>query len=603
MDHAVSALPNQNQRFQTSIMGAVRRRWMDAAEDLDIAFQPIIDVHSGRTFGFEGLLRGCDRHGFDSPIDLINRCHDDGVLPKFEERLLERVFAAFTQLPDWRALKLFANIDGRTIITHDDVRATLIALKSRYALPNANLALEISERYDFAAAPGGLDRLTELRRTLGALALDDFGAGHANLQLFYHLEPGILKLDRFLISSVGTDPKKAVFLKHIVMIAHLLGAMVIAEGVETAQEYYVCRDLGCDLVQGFLIAQPTTDYAELKMNYTNVSIIKDAERRRFDTDAEMVMAQLDRIEPLLVDQNLEELFSRFSGDITHAFFPVIDQVGKPLGIVRERDLKSFAYSKYGRELVRNPRRTFNLARFVRPCASVNVNASTEKMLEIFSTHPGDEGVLILQDSRYAGFLHASALLQILNEKNLKLARDQNPLSRLPGNILIHEYVAAAVADPEAGYHFAYLDFDHFKPFNDKYGFRIGDRAIQMFSEILRAQFTRAACFIGHVGGDDFFVGFRNCESAAVHADLKTAFDKFRRDVESLYSEDDRAKGYITGQSRGGRIKNFSLLAVSGAVVAKAAGVKLDNADALSLLTAEGKKQAKRSAAKLVEVQA
>jgi EAL domain-containing protein (putative c-di-GMP-specific phosphodiesterase class I)/GGDEF domain-containing protein len=593
----------QGSTFQPSMMGSVRRRWTEVANDLDIAFQPIIDIHTGRTFGFEALMRGFNRHGFESPIDLINRCWEDGFLEILEERILERSFAHFTTIPDWRALKLFVNLDGRTIVSQKGLRASLMALKSRYGISNANLALEMSERYDFAANPIGLERLLELRQTFGALTMDDFGAGHANLQLFYHLEPGILKLDRFLISSIGSDPKKTVFLKHIVMMAHLLGALVIAEGIETPQEFYVCRELGCDLAQGYIVARPTTDLSKLRSNYPDINALRENDRRRFDTDADLVAAQLDRITPLHIDEDLEVLFSRFSNAGDHVFFPVVDQVGHPLGIVHERDLKHFAYSKYGRELMRNPRRTFNLARFIRPCAFASLNASTEKILEIFSAHQSGEGILILEDSKYTGFLHASALLQILNEKNIKLARDQNPLSKLPGNILIHEYVSDAIANEAEAFHFAYLDFDNFKPFNDKYGFRIGDRAIQMFAEILRSAFSREACFIGHVGGDDFFVGFRNTDSNVVMTELKAAFEKFCRDVESLYSEEDRAKGYINGQTRGGRHKRFPLLAVSGVAVWKQHGVKLANTDALSLLIAEGKKEAKRSAEKLIEMKA
>ncbi len=599
---AISTNRNQSPNFQSSMMGSVRRRWADIANDLDIAFQPIIDIHTGRTFGFEALMRGFNRHHFESPIDLINRCWEDGFLDILEERMLERSFAHFTTIPECRSLKLFVNLDGRTIVSSKGLRNALMSLKSRYGISNANLALEISERYDFADNPIGLERLLELRRTFGALTMDDFGAGHANLQLFYHLEPGILKLDRFLISSIGSDPKKTVFLKHIVMMAHLLGALVIAEGIETPQEFYVCRDLGCDLAQGYMIARPVTDLTKLQLSYPDVAVLRENDRRRFDTDADLVAAQLDRIVPLKIDEDLDMLFSRFKNEGDHVFFPVVDQVGHPLGIVHERDLKHFAYSKYGRELMRNPRRTFNLARFIRPCAFASLNASTEKILEIFSAHTGSEGVLILEDSKYAGFLHASALLQILNEKNIKLARDQNPLSKLPGNILIHEYVTAAITNIGEAHHFAYLDFDNFKPFNDKYGFRIGDRAIQMFAEILRSGFSREQCFIGHVGGDDFFVGFKNCDSATVMSELKVAFDKFCRDVESLYNEEDRQNGYINGQTRGGRNKRFPLLAVSGVAVFKQRGVKLANIDALSLVIADGKKQAKSASSKLIEMQ-
>ncbi|MBL8629965.1 MAG: hypothetical protein JNM81_10075 [Rhodospirillaceae bacterium] len=85
-------------------------------------------------------------------------------------------------------------------------------------------------------------------------------------------------------------------------------------------------------------------------------------------------------------------------------------------------------------------------------------------------------------------------------------------------------------------------------------------------------------------------------------DLKGTFDKFGRDVESLYNEEDRHNGYINGQTRGGRRKRFPLLAVSGIALFKQRGVKLANIDALSLLIADGKKQAKSASAKLIEMQ-
>lgn len=67
--------------------------------------------------------------------------------------------------------------------------------------------------------------------------------------------------------------------------------------------------------------------------------------------------------------------------------------------------------------------------------------------------------------RYAGFLSASSLLKIINEKNIETARDQNPLSGLPGNTVIYEYVSNAMEDLKS-FHFVYFDFDHFKAYND-----------------------------------------------------------------------------------------------------------------------------------------
>jgi diguanylate cyclase (GGDEF)-like protein len=581
----------------SSIMGLIRY-----AGVLDIAFQPIVDIHTGRVFGFEALTRNVQALGFQSPTDFFDRCFDDGQLLAVEEYLLTQAFDKFARIEGHKNLKLFVNLDGRNIMAGPKIGMVLAALRDRYDLTNANLALEVSERYELSEVEGGIPALLNLRAQFGSLTLDDFGSGHANLQLFYHIEPAILKLDRFIISSIGSDPKKVVFLQHIVRMGHLLGSLVVAEGVETPQEYYVCRELGCDLVQGYAVARPSTNLNELELSYANIASLRNQDRRKAESDVNLIMGQLDTAEPIRIDQDIMEVFDRFKLDRERTFFPVVDQVGFPVGLIHERDLKVIIYSMYGRELLRNPRRgAASLAAFVKPCTVANVNASTEKILEIFSSLPESEGVMIVKESHYGGFLHARSLLRIINEKNLQLARDQNPLTRLPGNILIQEYLAAAVTDTAASYHFAYLDFDNFKPFNDKYGFRTGDRAILMCADILRSAFGREGRFVGHVGGDDFFVGFRNIDAEIAQAEIKDAIAKFAHDVESLYATEDRRNGYIKARARSGEFQRFALLSISGALLHKDETRKLPSLDNLSALIADAKKAAKSSPDRIVRV--
>lgn len=569
---------------------------------LDVAFQPIVDIHTGRVFGFEALTRNVQALGFDSPTDFFDRCYEDGHLAAVEEFILTQAFDKFVRIPEHAKLKLFVNLDGRNV-AGGQMGPILGALRDRYGLSNANIALEVSERYDFSDSPDALAALLELRTRFGNLTLDDFGAGHANLQLFYHVEPSIVKLDRFIISSVGSDPKKSVFLQHIVRMAHLLGSLVVAEGVETAQEYYACRELGCDLVQGYAVARPTIALGELQLSYDRIGNMRIQDRRRVDTDFTLIMAQLDAVEPIHINQSIQEVFDRFMTDRDRIFFPVVDDIGFPVGLIHERDLKAIVYSMYGRDLLRNRRRMAStLAAFVKPCSVANINASTEKILEIFNSVPESDGVLIVKESQYGGFLHARSLLKILNEKSIQIARDQNPLSKLPGNILIQEYLAAAAAAQDGAYHFAYLDFDFFKPFNDTYGFRTGDRAILMFADILRTFFGREGRFVGHVGGDDFFIGFRDVPHGVVMAEVRQAVEKFKTDVESLYSPEDRRNGYISGMSRAGRAERFPLLTTSGAVIHKPTDRSLPNLDMLSSLIANAKKAAKDSPERVICVE-
>ena len=123
----------------------------------------------------------------------------------------------------------------------------------------------------------------------------------------------------------------------------------------------------------------------------------------------------------------------------------------------------------------------------------------------------------------------------------------------------------------------------------------------MCADILRSAFAKEGRFVGHVGGDDFFVGFRNVDPDAAVIEVREALAKFGHDVESLYPHEDRRNGYIKGVSRSGQSQRFPLLTISGAVLHKDENRKLPSMDNLSALIAEAKKAAKQSPERLVRV--
>jgi GGDEF domain-containing protein len=140
----------------------------------------------------------------------------------------------------------------------------------------------------------------------------------------------------------------------------------------------------------------------------------------------------------------------------------------------------------------------------------------------------------------------------------------------------------------------YFDFDNFKPFNDKYGFRLGDRAILLFAELLSKDVPRDNGFAGHIGGDDFFAGFRRMgydEVKAICADLTATF---QRDVESFYDDETRRRGHMTGMDRMGNQVVFPLMTVSAALVHLPPGRPVHSADEVAQLIALLKKEAKHS---------
>ncbi|MDA8231965.1 MAG: EAL and GGDEF domain-containing protein [Magnetospirillum sp.] len=568
--------------------------WNNIVAKLDIAFQPIVNIHTGASYGYEALLRNHVEAGFESIQDFFDTCHALGILHDIEIVLREKAIAKFAALGHSRQTKLFLNMDTRSLDPAGDLAARTRTMLERYGIHENALVFEISERHPFIQPAEATAVLKQYKRANFRLAIDDFGTGFSGLQLLYFAEPDVLKIDRFFISDIASDSKKKLFLTQIVHIAHLLGVVVLAEGVETEREYFVCKDIGCDLIQGYLIQKPSCEISDLMVRYDAIADLAKRERRVATSDQKLIRDQVQYVPPIPLDTGMEKVFDRFRANANLTFFPVVDDAGAPIGIIREKALKDYAYSPFGKDLMSNRACGRTLKDFVSRCPMADLSTKAETILQAYSAVEDSEGIIILDDMKYVGFLSAHSLLRVINEKNLATARDQNPLTRLPGNNLIHEYLLDALTATEAETVLAYFDFDNFKPFNDRYGFRLGDRAILLFAELLSKAVRPDAGFAGHIGGDDFFAGFRGMPFDGVVTTCREVIAAFRRDVESFYDDETRSLGYMVGQDRTGNTVRFPLMTVSAALMHMPAGRDVHTVDEVSHLIAELKKEAKTS---------
>jgi GGDEF domain-containing protein len=146
---------------------------------------------------------------------------------------------------------------------------------------------------------------------------------------------------------------------------------------------------------------------------------------------------------------------------------------------------------------------------------------------------------------------------------------------------------------------AYFDIDYFKAYNDRFGFRNGDRVLRMFADMLRDQQNRLRSFVGHIGGDDFFLGLQTTEFSQAVTEITSVVGQFRSNAEGFYDQDTLKKGYIISPDRDGKEKQFPLLTVSAAVLEieadRPAGVSIGQ---IAELLAFHKKQAKQNPEKI-----
>ncbi len=210
----------------------------------DIVFQPIIELATSRTVGFEALSR-----------------FNDGVAPDvwFKDAWLHGLGPDMEFAAARTALTEFARVDPTGFLTINLSPPTLISPSASSffrRLPDANLVLEITEHAAIENTEALTRSLLSFRMRGGRLAIDDVGRGYSGLHHLIELSPDIIKLDREIVANVHRDSSRQAMIAALVAYARNVGATLIAEGVETPDEMLAIRGLGVKHAQGYLFARP-----------------------------------------------------------------------------------------------------------------------------------------------------------------------------------------------------------------------------------------------------------------------------------------------------------------------------------------------------------
>ncbi len=585
--------------MNSSVIGVVTAgasAFLDALQrNITYAYQPIVNVHTGEAYGFEALLRGHEALGFSAIPMLFASMADIDVAVDAEMLLLNKAVDDFMAFAGGGSARLFFNSNNRVLNSHLEHRPHMRSILERYALPTARFCVELSEGEALNVSRTQQFFSGWTNRPL--IALDDFGTGYSGLRLLAESRPDIIKIDRFFVAEVDRSQERRLFLEQIVGLAHSIGLLVVAEGIETEVEFQICREIGCDYVQGFFIGRPTSDRSQHHTHYEIVQKLNHRNRRDRMESREL-RAELDPVRPLSVEAPMIAILEAFRDEKARSFFPVTNSRGEPLGIVHEERLKALIYSQFGRDLLTNRVRPHRVTDYLTPCLIFEVSTEIDRVLAAIAQRPNDHAVLVVEDGTYIGLLDTRGIIRTMHERMVTMARDQNPLTKLPGNIMVANYMVDALESDERPQAFVHFDFDYFKPFNDRFGFRQGDRAITMFADLMRSRLAASDVFLGHIGGDDFFLGVHGRAMQPIVDSLPGFIAQFASDMASFYDSEARQAGTIEAHDRNGAFQLVPLLSVScGCAIVTESGRRV-NLDALSALLADLKKRAKRSPEKI-----
>ena len=219
-----------------------------------MAFQPIYDAPAGQVFAYEALVRGLDGSGADS----ILAATDERNRYAFDQRCRVRAIelAASLGIAD-RGAFVSINFLPNAIYRPEVCIRTTLETARRVGFPTENIIFEFTENQQIKEPDRVLEIIQAYRKMGFKTAIDDFGAGYAGLNLLAVFQPDLIKLDMQLVRGIDSDPIKRSIVAGIVVVCRDLGIRMIAEGIETAEELACLRDLGIDLLQGFLLARPS----------------------------------------------------------------------------------------------------------------------------------------------------------------------------------------------------------------------------------------------------------------------------------------------------------------------------------------------------------
>ncbi len=547
-------------------------------------FQPIFAIDRQQILGYEALSRGPNDSALCSPGALFSCATTLNKLSELELLCRETAIKTFAAL-NLRG-KLFLNVSPNTLLDPEHPKGQTLSLLKKHGLGAHQVVIELTEQ-DKVDDTNLLLSAVEHYRELGfSIAIDDLGAGYSGLKQWSEIQPDIVKIDRYFIDECDCSVVKREFLKSISELAKATNTRVIAEGIERPEELHLLSKLGINNVQGFLLerpsAQPSIEFNAHMFEAKSMAKVLESEQ-----DHSMSIGWL-AISQLAVSQRItcKEAQKVFESDKSLISVVAVDDDNKPIGMLYKEQLTEIFASHYGHALF--DKKAIGAVMDRQPFI-VDENEKLDSVSQRISDSDVDirRDIIVTRETHYIGVVPLKHILKHMTEEKVRNAQHANPLTMLPGNIAINDAIEQRIYN-QTPFTLAYFDLNHFKPFNDLYGYAKGDAVIKLVADLLQEQCHASHCFLGHIGGDDFMVIFDDENALPICQKIASEFDVLVCDY--FNAEHIRAKGYWS-HDRQGKACFTPLLSIAIGLVSPDVA-HCQNAHQIAALAADAKKEAK-----------
>ncbi|WP_233490912.1 GGDEF domain-containing protein [Pseudodesulfovibrio indicus] len=523
-------------------------------------YQPILDFRTDTILGWEALARGPEGSTFRSPVMLFQTAEELGRLFALEKLCREAAISNVGELKDGQ--KLFLNIHPKTMADPDFSPGQTLELMEKYNLTPDNIVFEITEQHSVQDFDLFYRTLAHYRSQGFQIAVDDAGAGYAGLTLIAELQPDYIKLDKSLIDDIHKDPVKRALVETTATFADKIGSRIIGEGIESRDQAVCLKDIGVHCGQGYFLAHPCCPKPDVNEECHQLKTVGDIASNIICSPPVGDLAKAPHaVETDCLVSTAHDFFRK-----TDTFTNIVvvkDNV--PKGLVMEYHLNRQLSSQFGIALYH--KRSIDAVMDKSPLIvdmdmPVEQAARTAMKREHIKTY---DDIIVTKKGQLYGVVTVQDLLNVLAKIQVEMAKGTNPLTGLPGNVAIEQEVESRIKQKRS-FSIIYGDLDHFKVYNDTYGFKNGDRIIKLAADIMSWATRKHApqdARLCHIGGDDFVL---ITPPDAVQRLCKSITRCFGRLVRNCYCQEDQQRGWIKAKGRDDKEREYPLVTISLGVI-------------------------------------
>lgn len=546
-------------------------------------YQPIVSLHDGQVHGYEALSRGPEHSELRSPLELFRLAEMEGELYRLD--LIARQKAVQGLQGKAYERKVFINIPAQIIHDPDFTPGQTRKMIEACGLSPEQIVFEITERSSIEDFTTAKKILSHYRSQGYQIAIDDAGAGYSSLLAIAELQPDYIKIESALVQNIHRDKLKETVLETFVSFAKKLNIPLIAEGIEESEDLIKLMEMGVQFGQGYFIGRPLSELHETSEQANKW--INEHSGQQINVETSSSIGTLSQ--PIFsMDEGIHvsEAWHYFEENRQHQGI-VITRNKEPIGLIMREKLYWQLSVQYGSDLYwhRPVSRIMDTHPLIvehhSPIEHTSQQAMAREHDKLY------DFIIISKNKELLGIATVRSILEHITNIRIENARVINPLTGLPGNLQIQRELSRRLQQQKT-FSIIYADLDHFKWYNDTYGFNRGDQFIKYTAEtILRSVASHGLShdFVGHIGGDDYIVVTTTPTPEALCSEI---IEKFEAGGKNLYNNETQN---VT--DREGQRVAFDRVTISLSLVVVEAACGELTVDELSRVAAALKKEAKQ----------